>query len=132
MKSNIISFFTIFLAFSTVSLAQDEVDCSDFRKGKFSYTPPNGGEVIIRRTKKKQIERYNDENQKFIFEITWLDDCRYELILVNTKGLPKEKKKEIIGTSLQCKVVAASLGHYEVEITSESSFKPQKLSIYSN
>jgi hypothetical protein len=112
--------------------AQEDIDCSEFKTGKFFYTPPNGGEVTVKRTKKKQVERYNNENQKFIFEINWIDDCTYELTLVNARGLPKERKKEILGTSLYCKVTSASLGHYEISITSNGVGTGETLTIYSN
>ncbi|WP_258541671.1 hypothetical protein [Parvicella tangerina] len=132
MRLNIISTLFAIVGFSASIFGQDSLDCRDFKTGRFHYIPPNGGEVTIRRTKKKQIERYNDENQKFIFEINWLDDCSYDLVLVNAKGLPKEKKKEIIGTQLHCRVVAVSLGHYEIEISEGASSKVEELTIFSN
>lgn len=116
---------------SSFGVAQTEIDCGDFKTGKFIYTAPGGGEVSIKRTKKKQIERYNNEHQKFIFEINWLDDCTYDLTLVNAKGLPKEKKQEIIGSTLHCIVTASRLGHYEVTILSGNKSQPTELTIYS-
>lgn len=132
MKLNIISILFILFASTQTVNAQDVVDCSEFKKGSFHYIPPNGGEISVKRTKKKQIERYNDEIQKFIFEINWTDNCSYDLVLVKVKGLPKEQKKEILGTTLHCKVVSASLGHYEIEITSANPTNIEKMTIYSN
>lgn len=116
--------------FATVR-AQDRIDCSEFKTGRFHYNPPNGGEVTIKRTKKKQIERYNDENQKFIFEILWTDDCKYELVLTKTIGLPKEKKKEILGTKLYCEVINSSLDHFKVIVSSNDAEQKEELTIYS-
>lgn len=132
MKLNIISSLVLSLASVTYSYAQDLLDCSEFKTGNFHYSPPNGGEVTIKRTKKKQIERYNQETQKFIFEIVWIDDCSYDLTLTKTFGLPKERKKEILGTKLHCQVTDASLNHFEVIIYSDDSEKKEELTIYSN
>lgn len=110
---------------------KENIDCKEFHKGRYFYTPPNGGEVTLKRTRKKQIERYNNENQKFIFEINWLSNCAYELILVNAKGISKEKKKEIIGSTLHCEVLSSALGHFTVRIRSNNSKETSDLIIYS-
>lgn len=132
LRLNIISGLLILSSIIHLSYAQEEIDCSDFKTGKYHYIPPNGGEVNIRRTKKKQIERYNDENQKFIFSIHWIDDCNYELTLKNAKGLPRAQKKEIIGSSLTCTVIDANLGHYTVIISSSDNKPSEEVTIYSN
>lgn len=131
MRLNIISGLLLLSGLFQFSLGQQELDCSEFKTGKYHYTPPNGGEVSLKRTKKKQIERYNDENQKFIFSIHWINDCTYELILSNARGLPRERKKEILGTKLVCEVIESNLGHYVVLISSEDQPK-EEVTIYSN
>ncbi len=105
--------FTAFFSYSQNN------DCESFRKGKYFYTPPNGGEVTFKRTKKKQKERYNDEHQRFIFRITWTAECEYELELIKTRGVNKNLKNEIIGTKLYCKILKAEFEQYKVEIVSE-------------
>ena len=116
--------------FSTTICFSQEIDCSNFKKGKFFFTPPNGGEVWIKRTHKKQIEKYNNENQRFIFKINWINDCEYTLVLSKTKGVTRSIKKEIIGTTLNCKVIQAELDHYIVTITSKNSSSIETLTIY--
>ena len=49
-------------------------------------TGPSGGEILVKRKKKVQIERYNRENQKYKFLIKWIDDCSYTLTLYKAKG----------------------------------------------
>lgn len=120
LRSFIISIVLLASACSTGLFAQsNSIDCSEFRKGKYFYTSPNGGEVTFKRKKKKQIERYNMENQRFIFSIIWSDNCHYTLTLVNAKGIDKKLKEEIIGSKLQCEVLAVELGHYKVKMTTE-------------
>lgn len=132
MRLNIISGLFLICSAIQPTFAQNKIDCTEFKTGKYHYSPKSGGEVTIKRTKKKQTERYNNENQKFIFDIIWTDECSYELTLIKTKGLPKEKRKEILGTKLICQVTSSSLGHYDVEITSEGSEKMEEVTIYSN
>lgn len=132
LRLNIISVFLLLFGAFQHSMAQQEFDCSDFKTGTYHYIPPNGGEVYLKRTKKKQIERYNDENQKFIFTIEWIDECTYKLTLKNAKGLPKAKKKEIIGSTLFCKVIDANLGHYTVNINNSDNKTSEEVIIYSN
>jgi len=125
------SYLIILFATATHSIGYpQEIDCSNFKKGTFFYTPPNGGEVWIKRTHKKQIEKYNDENQRFIFKITWDSNCEYTLVLRKTKGVDRSKKKEIIGTTLKCKVLKEELDHYLVTLTPNNVSSPQTMTIY--
>ncbi len=121
--------FVFFLLIGVIVIAQEK-DCESFRKGKYFYTPPNGGEVFFRRTKKRQIEKYNDEHQRFIFEIVWTADCEYTLTLIRAKGVDKKIRKEIIGTQLTCIVLDAELGHYEISIVSNNSTSIETFTIY--
>jgi hypothetical protein len=118
------------MLFSFSSIYSQEVDCSNFKKGKYFYTPPNGGEVWIKRKRKKQIEKYNDERQRFIFKISWEDDCKYTLVLHRTKGVNRKIKKEIIGTTLECTVIKVELDHYLVTILSKNDSSIQTITIY--
>ena len=105
-------------------------NCTSFRKGKYFYTPPNGGEVTFRRTNKKQIERYNNEHQRFIFKIIWLNECEYSLTLHNTKGVNRKIKKQIIGTILKCEIIRAELDHYIMYIDGDNESEPDKVTVY--
>lgn len=121
MKSSIFSVIIFLFCFGTYAQNSEAIDCSEFKKGKFFFTPPNGGEVTFKRTRKKQTERYNDENQRFKFSIKWTSPCEYQLTLIKAKGLDRELKKQIIGSTLECKVLDADLGHYKVQILSENN-----------
>lgn len=126
----LVAMILLFTSFSASKCFSQEIDCSNFKTGKFFYTPPNGGDVTIKRTNKKQIERYNDENQRFIFKITWKNNCEYTLVLHRTNGVTKKIKKEIIGTTLHCKVLKAELDYYVVTIQSTNSPSTETLTIY--
>ena len=122
--------FVIFiLGLSNYALTQTE-NCSSFRTGSYFYTPPNGGEVTFRRTKKKQIERYNNEHQRFIFKINWTDECEYTLTLHKTKGVNRKIKKQIIGTVLHCVIIKAELGHYTMQIDGENDSEVETVTVY--
>ncbi len=123
-------FLLIIITLHSLAFFSQEIDCSNFKKGKYFYTPPNGGEVWIKRTKHKQIEKYNDEHQRFIFKITWEEPCKYTLVLQKTKGVSRKIKKEILGTTLECSVLKAELDHYLVKIHSSSKHSTEIITIY--
>ncbi len=80
--------------------AQQKLDCEDLKIGRYYCSSPNGGFVYIDRGKRKQIEKYEDEKQRFIFRIIWLDDCSYTLTLTKAVNVEKSLKKSIIGTTI--------------------------------
>jgi len=99
-------------------------DCEQYHKGKYYYIAPNGGEVYVNRRKKKQIERYNDENQRFIFTLNWTSNCEYTLTLKKTRGVEKTLKKEIIGTELAVTIIKLGLDQFTV-----SFYKNDQISV---
>jgi hypothetical protein len=117
------------LIFTSISWAQKD-SCDNFHTGKYFYTPPNGGEVHFKRTKKKQIERYNNENQRFIFSITWTSSCTYTLRLIKTKGVNRKIKKEIIGTEMFCEIESTELSHYNINIIENDGTTHKELTVY--
>jgi len=94
--------FLLLLLFSILSpiSAQQKLDCEDLKIGRYYCSSPNGGFVYIDRGKRKQIEKYEDEKQRFIFRIIWLDDCSYSLTLTKAVNVEKSLKKTIIGTTI--------------------------------
>lgn len=116
---NIILFCTFF--FCSFVHGQDSLSCSTFRTGQFYCTSPNGGEIFINRKRKKQIEQYNKENQRFIFQVNWLSPCTYELTLLKTKRVAKRVKRHIIGQRLLCHIIETKEDEYVIKIASEEN-----------
>lgn len=60
-------------------LAQ-KVECRRFHTGVYKLVDSGTANIVIERTKSKQIETYGDfNNAKVEFKIEWIDDCKYVL-----------------------------------------------------
>ena len=55
------------------------LDCSGLKTGRFRNTDERYGVTIIERTEKFQIEEDPETGHKLKLEITWIDDCTYQL-----------------------------------------------------
>lgn len=55
-----------------------DVKCKNLRTGEFYSLLPDGNQVNVTRTEKKQIETF--EGKTYDLEVKWLDDCSYYLI----------------------------------------------------
>lgn len=123
MRSPKAYLFLLVFIFSTArNYAQKEIKCADLQKGKFVMTGPSGGEILVKRRKKIQIERYNRENQKYKFLIKWIDDCTYTLTLYKAKG--KSSAKRYYGVNVTYKIVNIGEDYHEVVNFSEPDEKP--------
>jgi hypothetical protein len=98
----------------SIVFAQSPTTCEEVRKGNFYCSSPNGGFVYIHRKKKKQIEKYNDEKQRFYFRIIWLDDCSYQLTLTKTKKVERGIRKQITGTTVIYYILEVKDGYHNV------------------
>lgn len=65
--------------------SQDQNSFDDLKTGKFAYEG-NEGEIEIIRTKKKQIEIFNNGKSKLILKIKWLNDSTYVLTHIKAKN----------------------------------------------
>lgn len=85
--------FCMALGLSLAAMAQQTPtnDCSQYRKGDFSYTDTTGDLVTVRRTKRKQTETNTATKVTIVFRINWTGDCTYELkqIWSNSKSRRK-------------------------------------------
>jgi hypothetical protein len=104
----------LILSWTTPYWSQNESLCEEVRKGDFYCSSPNGGFVYIHRKKKKQIEKYNDEKQRFYFKINWLDDCSYKLTLSKTKKVDRTIRKQIIGTTATYYILEVKDGYHKI------------------
>lgn len=92
---------SIFLGFATVTNAQIDECAKKMREGKFTYEGKQY-EVVITRTKTKQIETWNNGKSKLILKIEWISDTEYWLTfkrLVNG-GENGPKKGDVIKTKI--------------------------------
>ena len=119
----LLSFFLGCITTHTYS-QEAEFDCKDLKKGKFMMTGPSGGDIDIRRTKKKQIERYNREKQKYKFSIIWTSDCTYELRLLKSSN-----KDEIERPTIAVQVIENSRTQYTARISTNNG-PPKEVEIF--
>lgn len=96
--------FQSFLLFSAFSFSQ-ELTCTDFRIGDFYYQ--NSKKVIVHRTEKLQIERYEETGEELHSYIDWISDCEYVLTFKKFLDSDKKsiKKKGFLGKDLNVKII---------------------------
>jgi hypothetical protein len=109
-----IGIFISLIIISFSGFSQEYKDCLGLKKGNYYCSSPNGGFVYIERGKRKQVEKYEDEKQRFTFKIYWLDNCSYKLVLVKTKNVAKTLRKQIIGTSITYFIIEIKDGYHTV------------------
>ena len=66
------------------------------------------------RKKRKQIEKYEFEKQRFTFKIEWTDSCTFTLTLHKTSNVAKVLKKSIIGTRITYHIIENKEGDHLV------------------
>lgn len=96
---------TFFLISSSIAFSQD-LDCTDFRTGEFRYTDPNLSGIIVIRTEKLQIERYEETGEEMHLYIDWISECEYTLTIkkiVNPNS--KMPKANMTGKELPVKIL---------------------------
>lgn len=96
---------TLFLISSTFGFSQN-LDCTDFRTGEFRYTDPNFADIIVIRTEKIQIERYEKTGEEVHLYIDWISECDYILTykkVVNPDA--KRVRKNMTGKELRVKIL---------------------------
>ncbi|GEC77287.1 hypothetical protein [Flavobacterium aquatile] len=96
---------TFFLIASSIAFSQD-LDCTDFRTGEFRYTDPNLSGIIVIRTEKLQIERYEETGEEVHLYIDWISECEYTLTykkIINPST--KRLKKNMTGKEMPVKIL---------------------------
>jgi hypothetical protein len=99
---------------------EDREKCKVFHRGKFKYENPAYSETIIKRRKRRQIEKGGlDGTQKY--KINWTDDHKYRLETIKM-SLNKDKHKE--GNLIEVEIIEV-LNHktylYKAHITNNDS-----------
>jgi len=89
----------------SVGMAQSD-GCRQHREGKFLLSDSQGGEWIIERKGKRQIEYSDFYNVKLRFRVRWIDDSTYELqlrkVLHNPDGHDFPKGLKLTATMSKC------------------------------
>ena len=83
------------------SLEMTTANCEKvFGRGEFRYTNPDYEDVIIKRSKRKQIEKTKDLN--FVYEIEWISSCNYVLTYTQVS---KPEYEYLIGQKIDVKII---------------------------
>ena len=63
----------------TLTVMGQKTTCKSLHTGSFKVYTEESGTTFIKRTKKQQIEKNDLLGYEVIFDITWVDECTYEL-----------------------------------------------------
>jgi hypothetical protein len=98
------------LVFEGASQSVSDEQCSQMRKGKYIMESPGGGDIYIKRKRKKQHEYYLKTGKKYVFSIVWTSDCTYELTFLRGNS---RHDKQFKGSKLKTEIVKFSYDTYE-------------------
>ena len=69
----------LFVTSALSAYSQDKTDCSQFKKGNFTYVADSSGVIEVERRGKYQIERNPRTGEVWKFTIKWTGDCEYQI-----------------------------------------------------
>src|SRR5687768_6352505 len=103
-------FLTLLTIIITLTAFGQKPTCKSLHTGSFKVFTKESGTTLIKRTEKYQIEKNDDLGYEVIFDITWIDECIYELrpkkiikgdpsIMGDGKNVLKTKIKKISDNS---------------------------------
>lgn len=96
----------LLLSLTSLSFFGQQNECRLHRDGKFLLSDSQGGDWIIERKGKRQIEYSEFYKVKLRFRVKWLDDTTYELrlrkVLENPDGLEFAKGLKLTATMSKC------------------------------
>ena len=72
-------FLTLLTLIITLTAFGQKPTCKSLHTGSFKVSTKESGTTLIKRTEKYQIEKNDDLGYEVIFDITWIDECIYEL-----------------------------------------------------
>lgn len=94
--------------------SQDQIDFESIKTGRFTYEGKEG-EVEIIRTKRKQIEIFNEGKSKLILKIKWINDSTY--VLTHKKSINNSGCLDK-GDWIKAKILKRKKDRYECSYTS--------------
>ena len=103
-------FLTLLTIIITLTAFGQKPTCKSLHTGSFKVFTKESGTTLIKRTEKYQIEKNDNLGYEVIFDITWIDECIYELrpkkiikgdpsIMGDGKNVLKTKIKKISDNS---------------------------------
>lgn len=94
-------------------LYSQDNNCTQYHRGKFTYTDSAGHVIIVKRKKNFQVETNQTTNTWINFRITWKSDCEYQLEQVGTNSKARRKYNHTFTTT----IISRSLGNARYEYT---------------
>ena len=78
---NFIKSLTVAFVVHTISFSASAQtpSCKSLHTGSFKVSSPESGPTYIKRTRTQQIEKNDEIGYELILELTWIDECTYEL-----------------------------------------------------
>lgn len=111
--------FCLFLSLNLFS----QVDCTNYKTGKFVAKSEEFGDNYIKRTKKFQIETGTNPQTgvktKTKDKVVWIDECTYQLIPLKIKD-PENIIKDAV---LTFEIIETGSDYYMVHVTGLGDFE---------
>ena len=117
-----IQLFTILLLLSASVFAQ--VDCEKFKVGKFQNIEDGEVKSTIERNDSIQVERFG--NKEIKLEITWINDCSYQLHLLDgNEAFWESRPKDMATPDLIVRIIETDGNAYlqEARLVTEEEYK---------
>lgn len=103
----------IFVIALSGNLYSQDSNCTQYHRGKFTYTDSAGNVIIVKRKKNFQVETNQTSNVWINFRITWKSDCEYQLEQVGTNSKARRKYNHTFTTT----IISKPLGNMGYEYT---------------
>ena len=93
--------FIVLFLITTIAFSQ-ELNCSDFKNGTFTYTDPDYADLLTTRTDSIQIDTYPKLDLEMTSTVTWLSDCKYQMVYTKVND---PKMEAIIGIKYVIEII---------------------------
>ena len=118
--------FVLFVFLTGNAFTQD-LDCAQFKNGKFMIVDPENGNSYINRQGNTQTETGDGSGLELLFDVVWLNECTYTLkikeVFKNPKNIPLLLEMvltvEIIETKENSYVQRSTSDMFEMVLESE-------------
>lgn len=104
---------------AAIPAAAQENDCvAQMHRGEFRYKDA-GDDVVIKRTKTKQIEIFNGGKSKYILKLDWISETEYTLTYIKAVGTEESESHN----EIRCRIIRCEGNESLVEyMTNEGQF----------
>lgn len=90
----------IFLVIISGTLYAQDTTCTQYHKGKFTYTDSANNTILVKRKNNFQVETNQTTGVWINFRITWKSDCEYQLEQVGTNSKARRKFNHTFTTTI--------------------------------